>query len=76
MNGDTIIMHQDAIEVYVTETGGVAIKSHGDGGYREDQIVVIRPQNIDVLVDALKIYKKGAVEAEKEVIQEAQNAIQ
>jgi hypothetical protein len=66
MEEDIVIMHQDQIEVYVTESCGIAVKAMGDGGYREDQIVIIRPENIDVLIEALKKTKKEAIQAKQE----------
>ena len=50
---DVAIEWQGAIAVYENESGGVVIRQQGDDG-KGDQFVIVRPQNIDALIAALR----------------------
>ncbi|GEM_PF-5042560 len=58
---DVVIHAQHEIEVYQNSSGGIVVKMEAGGVYEEDQVVVIRPENIDAIVAALLRVKGEAL---------------
>lgn len=60
---DVVVPAQAEIEVYLGGTGGVVIKANDASlGGDEDQVVVIRPENVDAVVAAMLRVKAEALE--------------
>lgn len=54
LQDDTIVHAQDQIEVYLGGTGGVVMRAiNASLGGDEDQIITIRPENVDAVVAAM-----------------------
>lgn len=58
---DVVIQAQHEIEVYQNSSGGIVVKMEAGGVYEEDQVVVIRPENVDAVVAALLRVKEDAI---------------
>lgn len=58
---DVAVHAQDQIEVYLGGTGGVVIRAVGCTPDGEDQIIVIRPENVDAVVAAMLRVKAEAL---------------
>ncbi|MNY17309.1 hypothetical protein D3C86_1506190 [compost metagenome] len=50
---DVVIPAQHEIEAYKNSAGAVVLKMDAGGAYDEDQVVVIRPENVDAVVAAM-----------------------
>lgn len=55
---DMIVAHQAETYVYVGDTGYIVVKQKNYPD--DDSVILIDPQNADVIADAIKAYKKDA----------------
>jgi len=60
MKDDVVIPHQDAVQVYATNGGDIAI--HQQDACDEEAVVYFAPQHADVLCDAIQRLAKQMLE--------------